>query len=510
MPSVGVLELIASTAALHNRLNPAFWAELAFKRQLYSVMPQAISVWARHKGCETHYATYLGVGRPEDCVPAGLDVLFVSTPTQHSAIAYAVAAIHRARGTRIVIGGAHARAYPSDCLRHADIVVTDCDRQVIEAILAGEVAPGTIVKSARPLAELPLVEERAQEITAAAFVRGKQSRMTTVALVSSLGCPYDCDFCSEWNTPYSAFDTERMKHELDTIARDYPGALIGFHDPNFGVRFDRTIAAFEAAGRARNPFVMEASLSLLRKDRLKRLRDVGCVMVAPGIESWADYAKKTKTTRETGQVKFDTVSATIAEIEEILPSVQANLILGVDADAGDEPFALTERFVRERMKTWTNVNIPIPFGNTPFAERVAVEGRLVRALPFAFYTAPYLALRPRNYAVPDYLERLSQVYRAMVSPSLLMQRLHHITSHLGRLVLLARTAALWAEARELVAFASAIRKDNDLRRFQEGECDLLPNFYRQRLCSRLGRLNDILPADALVPDLRPAQEVLLV
>jgi hypothetical protein len=52
-PKVGVLELIASTAALHDRLRPAFWMELAVKRQFYSVMPQAVSVWARRFGCRT-------------------------------------------------------------------------------------------------------------------------------------------------------------------------------------------------------------------------------------------------------------------------------------------------------------------------------------------------------------------------------------------------------------------------------------------------------------------------
>lgn len=50
---IGVLELIASTAALHSRLRPSFWAELAVKRQFYSVMPQAVSVWARARGHES-------------------------------------------------------------------------------------------------------------------------------------------------------------------------------------------------------------------------------------------------------------------------------------------------------------------------------------------------------------------------------------------------------------------------------------------------------------------------
>lgn len=247
---VGILELIASTAALHSRLRPSFWAELAVKRQYYSVMPQAVSVWARARGHDVRYATYLGLGRPEDQLPAGLDLVFMATPTQHSLLAYALCAIFRARGARVVLAGPHARAHPEDCARHADIVVTDCDRQVVEDILSGHYDPGAIAKSGRPLADLPMVEECEAEIRAAAFVGGRQRRTTAISLVSSLGCPYACDFCSEWATPYAAFGPDRMARELDVIAHRYPGALIGFHDPKFGVRFDQTLAAFERPGRA--------------------------------------------------------------------------------------------------------------------------------------------------------------------------------------------------------------------------------------------------------------------
>lgn len=494
---IGVLELIASTAALHSRLRPSFWIELALKQQFYSVMPQAVSVWSRMRGHETHDATYYGLGRPEDLMPRDLDLVFLATPTQHSILAYALAAIFRARGTRVVLAGPHARAYPADCARHADIVVTDCDRLLVDDILAGHIDPGTIVGSARRLSDLPLVEEREAEIRTAAFVAGRPWRMTTISLLSSLGCPYACDFCSEWQTPYRAFDTERMARELDVIARRYPGALIGLHDPNFGIRFDQTMAAFEAPGRpSRNPFVMEASLSLLNRERLDRLRAAGCLMVAPGIESFAGYAPKSRTAAAVGEAKYATVSARMREIETALPSVQANLILGVDDDAGDEPFALARRFIAEHPKVWTNVNIPIPFGMTPFAERVQREGRLVSALPFAFYTAPYLAMRPLHYEFDDYLDRLAGVYDELCALRLLGRRLALLKSGLARGVVIARTAALRVERAELLAFRTALREHSDMRRFYDGRPSALPVFLAGRMRARLGRYADALPREA--------------
>lgn len=494
---VGVLELIAATATLHNRLAPSFWFELAVKRQYYSVMPQAVSVWSRARGHDTHYATFFGLGRPEDLLPADLDLVFIAAPTQHCMLAYALAAIFRARGACVVLSGPHARAYPEDCARHADIVVTDCDRRLVEDILAGQVDPGSILACARPLADLPMVEEREPEIRAAAFVGGRQRRMTTISLLSSLGCPYACDFCSEWATPYAAFGTDRMTRELDVIAARYPGALIAFHDPNFGVRFDQTLAAFEAHERlGRNPFAMESSLSLLDPGRLARLRAAGCLMVAPGIESFADYSAKSRATRLGGEAKYAAVSARMRDIEDCIPAVQANLILGVDADAGDEPFALARRFIAEHPKVWVNVNIPIPFGRTPFAERVRRSGRLVEALPFAFYTAPYLALHPLHYDIDDYLSRLSTVYADLVSLRLLARRLGLIRSPLLRSVVVGRTAALRVEFAELRAFHAALREQPDMRRFYAGQSRRLPAFLAHRMRERLGRYADVLPDEA--------------
>lgn len=494
---VGVLELIAATAALHSRLRPSFWAEIAIKRQFYSVMPQAVSAWSRMRGHETHYATFYGLGRPEDLLPNDLDIVFLATPTQHSMLAYALTAFFRARGARVVLGGPHARAYPEDCARHADIVVTDCDRQLVEDILAGRIDPGSIVSSARPLAELPLVEEREPEIRAAALVEGRQRRTTTISLISSLGCPYACDFCSEWATPYAAFGTDRMARQLDVIAARYPGALIGFHDPNFGVRFDQTMAALEAPDRPRlNPFVMESTLSLLDPGRLARLRAAGCIAVAPGIESFADYSAKSRATRISGAAKYAAVSARIREIEAAIPNVQANLILGVDADAGDEPFILARRFIAEHPRVWANVNIPIPFGRPPFAERVRREGRLVEGLPFAFYTAPYLAMRPLHYDLDDYLARLSEVYTDLVSLRLLSRRLRLLDSAFARGVVIARTAALRVELDELTAFRTALREQPDMRRFYAGQSRPLPAFLRQRMRARLGRYAEVLPGES--------------
>ena len=73
--------------------------------------------------------------------------------------------------------------------------------------------------------------------------------------------------------------------------------IVGWHDPNFGVRFDDYMEAIEDAvppGSMRH--IAESSLSLLSEPHLKRLQQNGFKAILPGIESWYDLGNKSKTT----------------------------------------------------------------------------------------------------------------------------------------------------------------------------------------------------------------------
>src|SRR5262249_43583582 len=202
--------------------------------------------------------------------------------------AYALSAIFKKRGTLTVIGGPHARAFPADCTRFFDIVVRDCDRILIDDILHRRFDPPAMVSSGRPLTEFPSVEQRMPEIRIAAFHRGRPLLTSIVPMLSSIGCPYTCDFCVDWNSTYFALSPEHPRADLDYLPRHYPRLIVGYHDPNFAVRFDATMDAIASLPEGRrNPYIMESSLSILKSGRLGRLTETNCVYVAPGIESWS-------------------------------------------------------------------------------------------------------------------------------------------------------------------------------------------------------------------------------
>ena len=53
-------------------------------------------------------------------------------------------------------------------------MVKDCDRSMIADILAGHYDPGSVLNSDKQLDDVPTVEQRFPEISASAFLWGRQ------------------------------------------------------------------------------------------------------------------------------------------------------------------------------------------------------------------------------------------------------------------------------------------------------------------------------------------------
>ena len=157
---IGILDLLRVDST--RRWDHTVYNYLVTK-QYASIMPQAISVWCRNLGHEVFYATYFGHKDPKQLLPNDLDVVFISTYTQASALAYALAKLYRKEKTLTVIGGPHAKQFPEDCLRFFDIVVRDCDKTLIIEILR-DAPRGEILTSGRALGSIPSVQERMPEI----------------------------------------------------------------------------------------------------------------------------------------------------------------------------------------------------------------------------------------------------------------------------------------------------------------------------------------------------------
>jgi hypothetical protein len=475
-----------------------------FRKQFMGIAPQAVAVWCRQLGHRVHYCTYWGQADPLSLLPNDVDVLFVSSYTQSSALAYALAIVFKRRGALTVIGGPHARSFAADCTRFFDIVVNDCDCQLIDDILSRRFDSPQIVSSGRPLKEFPSVEERMPEISIASFYQGRPRPASFVPILSSLGCPYSCGFCVDWNSTYVTLPTDRLHADLDFLSRHYPRLLVAYHDPNFAVRFDITMdVMMRIPSHRRNPYIMESSLSILKEGRLSRLAQTNCVYVAPGVESWTDYANKSGTGSHTGRKKLEKVIAQLDILGKYVSGIQANFMFGADGDQGNEPVALTKEFIHRMPEIWPTINIPTPYGGTPLYDQLHREGRILATMPFSFYYSPYLATTIKHYDPPTFYDRLIELNLARASGAMLLRRLATPTTTAIRFVNAVRTFETWFELRELRRIRSMLASDAQFRTFHEGHSQTLPAFYSSLFERRLGRYAELLPREARAPILDP-------
>ena len=498
---VGILDILVDSPC--TVVNYAYRAVL--KKQYSSIAPQAVAVWCRQLGHDVFYASYFGQRDPRRMLPDDLDVIFIATYTQSSALSYALAKLYRSEGILTVIGGPHAKSFPVDCLRFFDFVVQECDKPLIDDLLTGAFPRGSIVTSGRALRDFPSVEERMPEIAASAFAFGRPVRSTIVPLLSSVGCPYTCDFCVDWSNPYALLPLDRLEADLAYLSRRWPRTLVAFHDPNFGVKFDEVLTILEKRPAAeRNPYIMESSLSLLKGPRLKRLAETGCVYVAPGVESWESYSQKAGVGSTVGREKLERLVTHFEEIGEHVRGLQANFIFGSDVDRGDEPVELTSEFMRRLPFVWPTINIPTPFGGTPLYDRYLAEGRVLRAMPFSFYYTPYLVTTLANYSPSEYYDKLTHLYSVMASGRMMVSRMFTDGSPALRTLHVLRSLAMKKFVAAFRHVGRLLRTDREFRSFHEGRSGTLPDYYRGIYEKRLGAYASLLSAEERTPDLTPA------
>jgi radical SAM superfamily enzyme YgiQ (UPF0313 family) len=481
---IGILELLSVEASRR-------WDHLAYKylitRQYASIMPQAISVWCRSLGHEVFYATYFGNKDPKQLLPNDLDVVFISTYTQASALAYALAKLYRQGKTLTVIGGPHAKQFPEDCLRFFDIVVRDCDKTLITEILR-DAPRREILTSGRALGSIPSVQERMPEIRASTFPRGKPFPFTSIPLLTSIGCPNSCDFCIDWNNPYVLLPLDQLEADMRYIFQHFPKVMISLHDPNFAVKFEPVFDVLEKIpNRRRHTYIMETSLSILRGSRLDRLKNMGDFYIMPGIESWTAYSNKVGA----GSIiapreKLDKVIEQFNIIRPYVTGIQANFIFGLDVDTGDEPIELTKEFASRVPFVMPNFNIPVPFGNTPLYEKYLSEGRILTAMPFSFYYMPYLVYTLKNYSPVVFYEKLIDMFSYISSGNMLLKRLKNAPALFPAGYNLVKTLGNRQMIGRFRNILNLLNTNKQFRAFHEHETDVLPEFYHYQYERLLG------------------------
>ncbi len=198
--------------------------------------------------------------------------------------AYEIAAMYRARGVKVVIGGIHASMLPDEVAMHAD------------AVVVGEVEPiwGEVLRdfergSLKPVYRAPHVD------LARACVRPRRDildpRYFWSSIQTSRGCPFDCSFCSVTRylgKEYRQRDPEDVLEELAEIK----GRYIAFVDDNLigysEASRERAKALFRGMveRRMNKRWWMQTSINAAEDDEALALASrAGCMFAFVGFET---------------------------------------------------------------------------------------------------------------------------------------------------------------------------------------------------------------------------------
>jgi hypothetical protein len=471
---------------------------------LASLMPQIIAVWCEEAGHDVRFICYTGFENLDEELRGDTDLLIIGGFTQAAQLSYSISNMFRRRGAVTALGGPHARCYPQDAAKYFDYVLGFTDRNTLDQVLrdCSRHRPiGRLLSAARQPLELPGVAERWKFISPTI---AKAPTIKIVPMIGSLGCPYTCSFCIDAAVDYRPLSFEQIKEDLKFLLTKLDRPIVGWHDPNFGVRFDEYMNAIEeAVPPGRVDFIAESSLSILSEPHLKRLKANGFKAILPGIESWFDVGNKSGTGRNSGMEKVRRVSSHVNLILEYIPYVQTNFVLGLDSDEGSEPFELTKRFIDMTPGAFPGFSLLTSFGQAAVLNLDFQRAGRVIPVPFHFLNNNHaMNVRPLNYSWPDFYNHVIELTSYAFSWPRISRRLWANRGPVTKGMNFVRAVSSegFGRVKYHKAFRHMLNTDSGFHSFFKGQNPSLPAFFSDRVRQDLGSFWEMLPEGALEHD----------
>ncbi len=491
---IGVIDLVAKGPT--NTL----WAKI-MHANLASIMPQVVATWCEEEGHDVKMICYTGQEDLSKELPQNVDLVFISSFTHAALLAYSLSNYFRSNGAVTVLGGPHARCYPDDACKYFDYVLGFTNKTTIAEVLNNCVPQrpeGRHISAGKQPNSLPSVRERWKFIEP---TLAKAPLIKLVPMVASMGCPYTCSFCIDSVVPYQPLDFDVIKEDLRFLLTKFKKPLVGWHDPNFGIKFEDNMEAIASAAPPKSfRFIAESSLSILTEEHLKVMQKNGFAAMLPGIESWYELGNKSRTSHMEGEKKVNQISEHVNMMFRYIPYAQTNFVLGLDSDSGKEPFELTKRFIDKSPAAFPGYSLLTAFGEAaPLNLEYQKAGRV---LPFPFhFLNNHLAmnLKPKNYEWIDFYDKIIDLTQYTFSKKAIYRRFMATPGITPKWMNFMR--AISSEGYGRIRFFKKVREklihDRAFRQYFEGETKRLPVFYQNIIEKDLGIWWEWLPQGAI-------------
>ncbi|MDD5692972.1 MAG: radical SAM protein [Patescibacteria group bacterium] len=358
------------------------------------------------------------------------DLVGISSTTSTITAAYAMADQIRAHNIPVIIGGPHVTFMVEEALGHVDYVARfECGEQIMLELIGYLEARGTLEaidglsykvrgkivnnpprKKLANLDELPFPD--------LSLIVGHEN-MTTTPIMTSWGCPFDCEFCSV-TTMFGRKYRFRSPENIIAELKDKKPKNVFFYDDNFAANRSRLKTLLQMIIDEGIKFSWSAQVRTdVTKDPelLDLMAKSGCWQVYLGLES---ISQETLDSYDKAQSVQDIIDAVnLLNIHGI--KSHGMFVLGADTDTKDVVRDTVDFAIEHKIST-IMLNILTPLPGTPVYEEIKRTSRIFDSR-WEHYDAHHVVFIPKNMTPYELQARIILGYARFFSLSHLIKAL---------------------------------------------------------------------------------------
>ncbi len=413
------------------------YKDLYYTNLMYPPMPDVLKTWALEAGWDARAAV---CRESEVDLSTDAEVVAFSVYTQCAPATYRVCEQLRRAGKLVILGGPHFRG-PSyqEAVGYCDALAhTICADQWRD--LLREIEDGSFDRPGEGEVRYIKDQENRFRFPDHFFADFKSPSWWQIpAVPTSIGCPYDCDFCNALMAgKYFLRDAAVVASEVAAMPRSRPVFL---SDASFGLKKDYTLELMRAFAPLERTILVQSTLTRLQDPNLLdafAMGGVKCIMV--GIESFnTDLTKHGR-----GSVQ-ESVLRMLDMAHDRGMAILGNFICGLDTD-GPESFDQFYEFYLKSPLDMMVVDILAPHPNTRLHQKLLREDRIIDT-NWEHYDCRHVVYRPKQMTEEQLIDRFTELYRSVTSPATSLKKLREVFSIGGLSVQTASIAAFYFGSR---------------------------------------------------------------
>jgi radical SAM superfamily enzyme YgiQ (UPF0313 family) len=344
------------------------------------------------------------------------DLVAITSWTVHSFRSYDVAHEFRKRGIPVIMGGPHVWFHSEEATEHCDAVGIG-EGELIWSQMLQDAAAGRLQKVYRApqmpsIAGLPTPRWDLLNLK-------KYGPFKTFTLISSRGCPMQCEFCSERLYLGGGFRVRPVEDVIEDI-ESCGSKNIFFGDSDFGGKRVHAMKLMEAMIPLKLRWSTLWTSFLCYDDEYMDLaKRSGLLHVNIGIESIDPETLKGMNKKFN---KVDKYALMIENLRKRGISYSLNFIFGWDNET-PQAFPATLDFLHREKVPVAYFNILCPEKGTMFFEKMKAEDRVLRLEDIGRYPGEFCHLKPKNFTAQELEKKVQDMYLQFYTWKSMLQRL---------------------------------------------------------------------------------------